>query len=78
MKVRDLLLIGATSVSLAVAPALVLADEAPLAAGGPAAQAEGVLGLGSMVEIGGVIFVVTVAGLVLANNDDSASTTTTN
>jgi hypothetical protein len=78
MKIRDLLLIGATALSLAVTPTVVLADEAPLPAGGPAAQGEGgLLGLGSIAEIGGIIFVVTVAALVLTS-DDSASTTTTN
>jgi hypothetical protein len=77
MKIRDLLLIGATALSLAVTPTMVLADEAPLPAGGPAAQGEGGLfGLGSIAEIGGVIFVVTVAALVLTNDDSSASTTT--
>lgn len=75
MKVRDLIAMGVAA-SLAVAPTLALADEAPLAAGGPAAQSEGVMGLGSVATIGGVLFVLTIAGLVLLNNDTSASTTT--
>jgi hypothetical protein len=62
--------------SLAAAPTLALADEAPLAAGGPAAQSEGVMGLGSITTIAGVLFVVTVAGLVLLNSDSSSTTTT--
>lgn len=77
MNIRNLLVAGATALSLAVAPTMVLADEAPLPAGGPAAQGEGgLLGLGSIAEIGGIIFVVTVAALVLTNDDSSASTTT--
>lgn len=77
MTIRNLLIAGAAALSLTVAPTMVLADEAPLPAGGPAAQGEGgLLGLGSIAEIGGIIFVVTVAALVLTNDDSSASTTT--
>jgi hypothetical protein len=77
MKIHNVLLIGATALSLAVTPTVVLADETPLPAGGPAAQGEGGLfGLGSTYEIGGATVIVTVAAIVLSGDDSSTATTT--
>ncbi len=74
MKIRDLMIFGAAATSMVVASAASMADEAkPLPAGGPAAQSEA-LGLapGTIVEIGGVLFAVTVAGLVAVNADSNS------
>lgn len=74
MKIRDLIIFGAAATSMVAASALSMADEAkPLSAGGPAAQAETAgLAPGTIIEIGGVLFAVTVAGLVAVNADDNS------
>jgi len=75
MKIRGLVMLGA-AVGSAVASATVsMADNvAPLPAGGPAAQAEaGGLSAGTIIEIGGALFAVTVAGLVAVNSDDNSN-----
>ena len=75
---RNVFLASALSLSVASAPAVVFADESPLPAGGPAAQGEAALpAIGTIVEVGGILFVVTAAGLVLFDDDDSAATSTT-
>ncbi len=74
MKVRDLIALGVAA-TLVAAPAF--ADEAPLAAGGPAAQSEGgMLGLSTATEVAAAAVIATVAGLALLNNDSSTATTT--
>lgn len=79
MKLRNIILSGLASFALVAAPVAALANDAgPLEAGGPAAQGDaGLVGLGSIVEVGGVLFVLTVAGLVLLDDDDSGNATTT-
>ena len=78
MKVRDFLLFGAAATSLVLSGTVSMADNAaPLAAGGPAAQAESGPAIGTVVEIGGILFVVTVAGLVAVSNDKGAPPTAT-
>ncbi|MFZ1992135.1 MAG: hypothetical protein WAW96_20465 [Alphaproteobacteria bacterium] len=77
MKIRDLVILGAASASAIVGATVSMADNvAPLPAGGPAAQSEaGGLSTGTIVEIGGVLFAVTIAGLVAVNSDSSSSST---
>jgi hypothetical protein len=74
MKIRDLMIVGAAATSMVVGSAASMADEAkPLPAGGPAAQSElSGLAPGTIVEIGGVLFAVTVAGLVAVNADSNS------
>lgn len=79
MKIRDLMIFGAAATSMVVGASVSMADNAaPLPAGGPAAQAEAAgLSTGTIVEIGGVLFAVTVAGLVAVNSDNNSDTAPT-
>ena len=78
MNIRSLVILGAVAAST-VAATMTMADNvAPLPAGGPAAQAQaGGLATGTIIEIGGVLFAVTVAGLVAVNADSNSDTTPT-
>jgi hypothetical protein len=76
MSVRDLLVVGALA-GLVIGPtAASAADKAPLPAGGPAAQSEAGPPVGTVVEIGGLLFVATAAGLMLIGNSTHHTTTT--
>jgi len=84
MKLRDLILSSAAVAGLVIAPTLAAASQTaatdtqqPLTAGGPAAQSENGPAIGSIVEIGGALFVVTVAGLVALSNDNGSTPTAT-
>ena len=77
MKIRNLVMFGAAAASAIAGTTVSMADNvAPLPAGGPAAQAEAAgLSTGTIIEIGGVLFAVTVAGLVAVNSDSNSDTT---
>ncbi len=75
MKIRDLMIFGASLTSMISGSAVSMADEVkPLPAGGPAAQSE-LAGLapGTIIEIGGILFAVTVAGLIAVNSDSKSN-----
>ena len=77
MKIRNLVMLCAAAASTIVGSTASMADNiAPLPAGGPAAQSEaGGLSAGTIIEIGGALFAVTIAGLIAVNSDSSASNT---
>ena len=82
MKLREILLFGVAATSLVLGASFATADEtapAPLPAGGPAAQSEAGITTGEVIEVGGILVAVSIAGLVALNSDDdSPPATTTN
>ena len=69
MNIRDLVIFGIFATSLVGTPASMADDAKPLPAGGPSAESVAGLTPGTYIEIGGVLFAVTVGGLVAVNSD---------
>ena len=71
MGIKAKIAVAATSIMLAVTPAMAQNNPAP--GGSGATGTFGGMAIGSYVMIGGVLFVVTAAGLVLYDGDGSST-----